>query len=443
MTQTTAPLAIDFKAIAGEDSTAPQGSADATLARIDPSQPLESFSCRADLKPEQRAELKVVAAELYERFWLDRTKLSSFGDTALDGLNNTVAQILAQQGNLRIPEVERITKELAKTVGDFRRKYKNSDPKFLNALEKFADAVAGIFTAGRQFFQELYIDSQKAVTRLDGVAARLIEHKFTLDRNVLLCDELYKQNEVAMTNLIGTIAMMEELLDLFAADGAKRKEALDQITATTSVERRDKEEQLNVLLEMQQELEVRRSEFVSRLFVAWATAPQIRNLRKVSNSLSQRLHLLVVLTIPTMKLTIAQWGMLLQLDEAGKASETVTQANNDALTEFATATSEAIPRMALLVQTPSILPETITALADSVVAQNEGIVSAFKEGQRMRAELDDTVVKSMRVINNSGKETRAELMALLTRTKNEAPLALEQLPEIPDAVNEYAQQQAA
>ena len=443
MTTTVASqgLSIDFAAIAGEDMSSPKGSADAALERIDPTKPMEEFSCRSSLSEEQRAQLHHSAVNLAAAFKQDRTKLSSFGDSAMDKLNQTVTHILKQQGNLRIPEVERITKEMAKTVADFRRKYKNADPRFANALQQFADSIAGIFKAGRQFFQELYIDSQSAVKRLDGVAAQLVESKFTLDRNVLLCDELYTNNESSMVTLIGVIAIQEEVLEILGEEARQAKAEIDTLPKGPSVERRDKEEALTTLLEMIQELEVRRSEFVSRLFVAWSTAPQIRNLRKVSNSLSQRLHLLVVLTIPTMKLTIAQWGMLLQIEEAGNAALTVSQANNDALQEYAAATGEAIPRLALLAETPSIMPETIISLADSVVAQNEGIVNAVKEGKRLRAELDDTVVKAVRTINTSGEKSQRELIELLTRAKQ--PIALEASPEIPEAVLEFDQQQNA
>ena len=437
----TEGLSIDFAAIAGEDKSSPKGAADNVLERVDLTQPLEKFSCRDSLNEAQRGNLHQVALGVADGFKQDRTKLSSFGDTALDDLNQTVTHILEQQGNLRIPEVERITKEMSKTVADFRRKYKNSDPRLLNALEKFADSIAGIFKAGRQFFDELYIDSQTAVKRLDGVAAQLVKNKFALDRNVLLCDELYAKNEKSMVTLIGVIAIQEEVLEILGTEAQQAKTYIDSLPKGQSVARRDKEEALTTLLELIQELESRRSEFVSRLFVAWSTAPQIRNLRKVSNSLSQRLHLLVVLTIPTMKLTIAQWGMLLQIEEAGKATLAVSEANNDALQEYALATGEAIPRLALLAETPSITPATIIALADSVEAQNEGIITAVKEGQRLRAELDSTVVKAVRTMNASGEKTQRELISLLTQAKQ--PIALEASPEIPEAVLEYDQQQNA
>lgn len=441
MTDNATPgLSIDFAAIAGTESSAPAGAAETALVRDGSGRRLEEFSCRTDLSPGQRAQLTQVARQLVDRFVADRSALSHFGDDALDGLNSTVSTFLRQQGNLRIPEVENITKAMAKTVAGFRKKYKRSDPRLLNALERFAESISGVFQTGQRFLRQLYVDSQSAVERLDTVAGTLVEHKHVLDRNMLLCDELYASNDAAMTKVIGVVALMEEVLDeLHNAVTAKEFE-LAGMSGRQSPERRKAEEELQVLLEMIEELESRRSEFVSRLFVAWSTAPQIRNMRKVSNSLSQRLHLLVVLTIPTMKLTISQWGLLLQMEEAGTAAAVTARANNDALQEYAAATGGSIPRLARLTQAPTVVPETIMTIADSVVAQHEGMLQAAAEGRRMRAELDDTVVKAMRTINASGDRFQRELGALLRRDSQEQPLRLGPAPEIPEAVIDYDRQ---
>ena len=52
---------------------------------------------------------------------------------------------------------------------------------------------------------------------------------------------------------------------------------------------------------------MRTGEFKQRLFVAWATSPQVRNIRTISYGLGQRLGLLITLTIPVFKLTVVQW----------------------------------------------------------------------------------------------------------------------------------------
>ena len=195
------------------------------------------------------------------------------------------------------------------------------------------------------------------------------------------------------------------------------------------------------MLDLISRLETRRSEFVSRLTVAWSTSPQVRNLGKVSGSLAERLRLLIDLTIPVMKLTIGQWAMQMNAKNAGDAMEAVTDATNDMLQEYAKESAQAISDLALLSQTPSIKPETLLVIAESIETQNDGIVKAAAEGQRLRAELDDTAIKVVRRIDASDKKRQQSLIELVTTAKR--PLELEPSPEIPVEVLAYEGQKAA
>jgi uncharacterized protein YaaN involved in tellurite resistance len=443
MPEASNELSIDFAAIAGEDSSAPKSPSESILDNIDPHKSLEEFSCRAEFTENQLVEVRKHSKNLLTSFKEDRSKLSRFGDGSLTALNNVVDQLLKEQGKLRIPEVERITKEMSKTVANFRKKYKNADPKMTQALERFADSIAGIFAAGQSFFGGLYIDSQSAVKRLDGVAGKLEEHQTILERNVYFCDEIYDKNSVGVVTLIGTVAIMEQLLEDMHADAVLVKNELDAFDQSDGTAKRKKQEELDLLIEMIEELATRRSEFVQRLYIGYTTAKQIRNLRKVSNSMNQRIHLLLELTIPVMKLTIGQWGMQVQAKGAMQAGQAVIDATNDALVEYAESSATSVKEIALFTQKPTLLPATIIALAESVVAQNEGLLAAAKEGYRLRAELDDTMVKYVRIMSNSQKNYEAEVIEMVTQAKK--PLELDAAPDIPDVVKEYDlhQQQAA
>ena len=82
---------------------------------------------------------------------------------------------------------------------------------------------------------------------------------------------------------------------------------------------------------------MRINEYQQRLFVAWSTSPQVRNIRTLNYGLGQRLALLVNLTIPTMKLTIAQWGLLLQANQAAQMQQAVADGANEVLSAYASA----------------------------------------------------------------------------------------------------------
>ena len=50
--------------------------------------------------------------------------------------------------------------------------------------------------------------------------------------------------------------------------------------------------------------------------------------------------------------------------------------------------------MERIAQSPTVAVESVTKLAESLVAQNQGIVAAIELGRQKRAQLETTIVKS-------------------------------------------------
>ena len=71
---------------------------------------------------------------------------------------------------------------------------------------------------------------------------------------------------------------------------------------TATLDYQTKSQELARLTEVVNTLEQQHTEYISRLYVAWATTPQMRNLVKVSSDMRQKLGMLRRNTIPTMKL---------------------------------------------------------------------------------------------------------------------------------------------
>lgn len=427
-------LAINFGAITGQE-TATLTPADTALTAVASSGQLLKLSCRSVLDDGQRAQVRAIAEQQFSVMLRDRTRLSTFGVSSLDGVNACVSNILRQQTKMEIPEIDQFTREMTDAVNGFQRKYDPTDPKVKELFEKIGKFIRGIFTAGRRLLEDLYHDTQTVEKRLDGVAGRLVERAIQLRTNVALCDELYRQNEAAIVQLVGVIAVMEEVRDLALAHAGKIETELRGMTKGTP-QHRDKEEELSNVREFLGEIEIRINEFIQRLFVAWSTSPQVRNIRKISLGLATRLDLLVQLTIPTLKLTIASWGMLLQAQQAGKVTDGVADINNRALTMFAGAAATAVPLIEATVQQPSTRPETIMAVAQSIIAQNEGLELAVREGQRRRAVVVDAVVRAGNAMSQSGAQLNATAVALVRDAQQ--PLELPAAPDVPAEVLEHA-----
>lgn len=429
MTQSN-ELAIDFGSIVGAPAEPPAGSADnalsAAVARIEPAQ----LVCADLLTPAQRDQAKALASQLYPQLLASTDQLAQFGSAAIDQVNVQVQRIFSEVGQVNIPELTSIMHQINDRMREFRHKYNPSDPAVRELFDKWMDAIKGVFRRGRDMVQMLFEEARSVEQQLDRIAGTLADKQAQLRRNVVLCDELYKANEAAISQLIGVIAVME-MVRALALDDARGIRINDG-----DVDRQEKQERLARITEFIQNIEVRISEYQQRLFVAWSTSPQVRNIRLLHYGLGQRLALLVNLTIPTMKLTIAQWGLLMQANQAAQMQQAVAEGANEVLSAYASSSATTVPRIAKLIQTPTLLPQTILEVADSIDAQAKGIEDAVRYGQKARAEVESAIVAAQVSMSGSTEKLSRNVVELVARARK--PLELPAAPSVPESVLENA-----
>ncbi|NUO58899.1 MAG: hypothetical protein HOV78_19740 [Hamadaea sp.] len=421
-------LAIDFGSITGGPAEPAVGPADQAITTLVASGEPKQLVCAELLTPAQREQAAALAQQLYPQMLADTDKLATFGSGAIDGVNAQVSRIFREVGPVKIPELTAIMHEINDRMREFRHKYDPTDPKLRETFDKFMDAVKGIFRKGRDLVEMLFEEARSVEQQLDRIAGTLVEKQHQLKRNVVLCDELYRANEAAIGQLVGAIAVMELVRDLAVA------EARSIVIDPNDVDKRDKEERLSRVTEFVQAIEVRINEYQQRLFVAWSTSPQVRNIRLLNYGLGQRLALLVNLTIPTMKLTIAQWGLLLQANQAAQMQQAVADGANEVLSAYASASGEAVPEIARIIQTPTVRPETILEVAASIDAQAKGIEEAVRFGQQARAEVVTAIVTAQESMSASSQQLSRSVVELVTKARK--PLELPAAPEIPASVIE-------
>lgn len=423
-------LQIDFGDLIGGTAEPATGSADSAITAAVVAGEPRSLVCKDLLSPAQLQQAQAAGKQLYPVMLANTDQLAAFGNAAIDGVNSQVTRIFREVGRVDIPELTGIMHDLNDRMRRFRRKYDPSDPRVRESFDKFSDAIKGLFRRGRDLLEMLFEEARTVEQQLDKVAGQLGDKQLQLKRNVVLCDELYKANEAAIGQLIGAIAVMELVRDEALADARS-------ITITAGAPgERDLQERLSRITEFVQALEVRINEFQQRLFVAWSTSPQVRNIRTLNYGLGQRLALLMNLTIPTMKLTIAQWALLLQADQAADMQQAVADGANDVLSAYAQASKTAVPQIARVIQTPTVRPETILEVADSIEAQARGIEEAVKYGQRKRAEVVTAIVTAGESMSQSSQRLSRTVVELVSRAKD--PIALPTGPQLPASVLDQA-----
>ncbi|HHH5074253.1 TPA: toxic anion resistance protein [Streptococcus pyogenes] len=351
------------------------------------------------LSANQQTAITAKAPALVDTFLADQNALLDFGQSAVEGVNATVNHILAEQKKLQIPQVDDLLKSTNRELNGFIAKYKDATPVDLDKKPNF---LQKLFKQSRDTLQEFYFDSQNIEQKMDSMAAAVVKQEDTLARNIVSAELLIEDNTKSIEHLVGVIAFIEAS----QKEASQRAAALQKDLKTKDSATPDYQIKADLLArttEVINTLEQQHTEYLSRLYVAWATTPQMRNLVKVSSDMRQKLGMLRRNTIPTMKLSIAQLGMMQQSVKSGMTADAIINANNAALQMLAETSKEAIPALEQSAQSPTLSMKSVTSLAESLVAQNNGIIAAIDHGRKERAQLESAIIRSAETINDSVK----------------------------------------
>jgi uncharacterized protein YaaN involved in tellurite resistance len=399
MTDQTPSFNIQFPLVPGAAKTIvlpppPQGEGDSYLNQVATTPATrEQFSCKALLSGESLEQAQSYAQQLYPQM-LNNTQITlEFGKDAISGMNTLIDRLLKEVGQVDIPQLTSVMHNLNNEMRKIRGKYDISDSRVREKLENWGKGIGRFFGQARSLIEVLMEDATHVEQQLDKVKAALAGKEQQLTRNIGLYDQLYKTNEEEIMKVIGAIAVMELVRGLAEEEaGAIRVDPNNQAD-------RDKSERKRLLTDFISNMEVKITEYKNRLFVGWTTSPQVSNMRSLDLGLAQKLDLLMNLTIPVMKGTIVQWRLMIQAQQGAQMERVVAQSANEWLTAYANAGAQVVPLIAQAVQTPSLTPATIAAMAQSVENQAQAIIDAYAQGKQDRAEVDDAIVKARRVIS--------------------------------------------
>ena len=392
-----------------------------------PTEDNRTVSFLAQLTQEQQSAIYAKVPQLVDNFLANQNSLLDFGKEAVEEVNATVNHILTEQKKIEIPQVDELLANANRELNGFVAKYK--DISTTADLERKPGFFQRLFKQTKNDLQEFYFDSQSIEKKMDSMAASVVKQEDVLARNIVSAELLIENNTKSIENLVGVIAFIEAT----GKEATKRANELRMAVADldpTSIDYQTESEKLARTTEVANILEQQHSEYMSRLYVAWTTTPQMRNLVKVSSDMKQRLGMLRRNTIPTMKLSIAQLGILQQSIKSAQTADAIVNANNAALQMLADTSKEAIPMMERIAQNPTLSITSVTKLAESLVAQNNGIIAAIDEGRQKRRELEAVIIRSAETINDSVKLRDEKIIAALLEEGKATQTQVEESVEV-------------
>jgi uncharacterized protein YaaN involved in tellurite resistance len=408
--QDTPAFQIQFPMVPGAGSTvtvppAPQGQADTFFKQAaTTSQTREQLSCKSLLSGQSLEQAQAYARQLYPQMLNNTQIMMEFGKDTIAGMNKLIDTLLKEVGPVDIPELTNIMRNLNTEMRKVRGKYDISDSRVREKLDNWGKGLSRFFGQAKSLVAALMEDAMRVEQQLDKVKATLVGKEQQLLRNVGLYDQLYRTNEQEIMNVIRAIAVMELVRDL------AQEEAGSIVVEPNNQADREKSERKRLLADFIQNMEIKITEYKNRLFVGWTTSPQVTNMRSLDVGLAQKLDLLMNLTIPVMKGTIVQWRMMIQAQQGAQMERVVSEAANEWLTTYANSGAQAVPLIATAVQTPSLTPQTIAAMALSVEQQAQSIIDAYEHGKESRAASDDAIVKASRVISAATNKVSTKII---------------------------------
>lgn len=359
-------------------------------------------------------KIRAEAEDLLPKMLQNTQVVHAYGLDALDGLNRLIDEMMALSAGHDSKEVRQIVTNFALEVKSIKGKYDLTTPEGKRSFDEWDNGrIKKLFRKARNYLESMRTDLQSTDKKLDEAAKELEIRIGRLLDIIGLLDRLYIENDKSVYLLIRRIAVME-----IVAENAR-----ELASNIPDDDNRKNQEDKRLLADLIMLLDIKIGEYKGRLWVAWATSPQVRMQRVVYVGEAEKLNEAARVTLYIAKLAIVQIRNMVEAQESAKIGQAVDGVTNELMMEVARQSAETIPAIMEAVQTPSLMPETIAAVTDSLVQMSEGIIQAIDNGQQRRAVASQQMAESKVVMDATRKDFDTKVVDHIIGTANDALVA--------------------
>src|SRR5215470_9659140 len=165
MTDQTPSFNIQFPVVPGAGKTlvvppAPQGEGDSYLHQVAATPATrEQFSCKALLSGKSLEQAQAYARQLYPQMLENTQIMLEFGKDAVAGMNTLIDRLLREVGQVDIPQLTAIMRNLNNEMRKVRGKYDISDSRVREKLEHWGKGIGRFFGQARSLIEVLMEDA--------------------------------------------------------------------------------------------------------------------------------------------------------------------------------------------------------------------------------------------------------------------------------------------
>jgi len=316
-----------------------------------------------------------------------KSKIEPLDNDALITYGSNAQQALSKFSHQMLNEVQsKDVGPIGETLESLMKKLKEIDHDELTNDKK--NIVSRLFGRMKKSVNELISKHQSVASQVDRISIQLEHAKEILVKDVHLLDNLYDQNKDYF-----------DAINIYIAAAELKKEEIETEVLPALREKADQSgnqmdvQDVNDMMQYVNRLEKRLHDLKLSRQITLQSAPQIRMIQNINQTLAEKIQSSILTSIPLWKNQMAIALTLLRQESASKAQQAVTNTTNDLLTKNSEMLKQNSLRTARENERGIVDIETLKTTQDNLVTTIEETLQIQAEGSQKRKEAETELVQ--------------------------------------------------
>ncbi|HBV22365.1 MAG TPA: toxic anion resistance protein [Jeotgalicoccus sp.] len=315
-----------------------------------------------------------------------KDKIEPLNNDALITYGANAQQAMSKFSHQMLNEVQsKDVGPIGETLEELMKKLKEIDPEELT--NEKSNIFKRMFGRVKRSVNEMISKHQSIASQVDRISIQLEHAKEVLIKDVNMLDGLYNQNKDYF-----------DAINIYIAAAELKKEELENETlprlkaeADSSNNQMDVQD-VNDMMQYINRLEKRVHDLKLSRQITLQSAPQIRMIQNINQTLAEKIQSSILTSIPLWKNQMAIALTLLRQESASKAQREVTNTTNDLLTKNSEMLKQNSLRTATENERGIVDIETLKITQDNLVTTIEETLRIQSEGSEKRKSAEAELV---------------------------------------------------
>ena len=356
--------------------------------------PQDDYMLQREVQPETNSQSNSVLTTYQDQFSEEdlktikdiKNKIKPLDNDALITYGSNAQQAMSKFSHQMLNEVQsKDVGPIGETLEELMKKLKEIDPEELT--NEKSNIFKRMFGKVKRSVNEMISKHQSIASQVDRISIQLEHAKEVLVKDVNMLDGLYNQNKDYF-----------DAINIYIAAAELKKEELEneelprlKAKANESNNQMDVQD-VNDMMQYVNRLEKRIHDLKLSRQITLQSAPQIRMIQNINQTLAEKIQSSILTSIPLWKNQMAIALTLLRQESASKAQQEVTNTTNDLLTKNSEMLKQNSLRTATENERGIVDIETLKLTQENLVSTIEETLKIQSEGSQKRKSAEAELV---------------------------------------------------